>query len=98
MRLKHANGMRTEGDVKSGGCRAVAQRLADASNGMLTAEQDKQTRCHSWLSVVCRRPVIIDELSRKLFPLVFVYFNVAYWVIYLHISEESKSRVLQEGV
>lgn len=96
VRLKHINGMQTESDVKTaGGCRAVALRLADPGNGVRVPERLEQH--HPWYTVICRRPVIIDECSRKLFPLVFICFNVAYWAIYLHISEENKQRLLEQG-
>ena len=33
-------------------------------------------------------PSDIDKYSRVLFPVSFTCFNLMYWIIYLHISEE----------
>ena len=33
-------------------------------------------------------PSDIDKYSRVVFPVCFVCFNLMYWIIYLHISEE----------
>jgi hypothetical protein len=91
VRLKHINGMQTESDIKGG--RAVAMRLADPGTGGRAAERGDPGASLTWYETVSRRPAIIDECARKLFPLVFICLNVAYWTFYLHISEEYKNKL-----
>lgn len=33
-------------------------------------------------------PSDIDKYSRVVFPVCFICFNLMYWIIYLHISDE----------
>ena len=89
MRLKHVNGMQTESDIKSAGCRAVALRLADNGTGNSQPTIDCD---NTWYGAISRRPSIIDECARKLFPLVFVCFNFAYWVIYINLSKKEMAK------
>ena len=44
--------------------------------------------CRSWLSKFPTRSKRIDVISRITFPLVFAFFNMAYWSTYLFTEEE----------
>ncbi|XP_045612840.1 glutamate-gated chloride channel isoform X3 [Procambarus clarkii] len=47
-----------------------------------------QNCCRTWLSKFPTRSKRIDVISRITFPLVFAFFNMAYWSTYLFTEEE----------
>ena len=61
--------------------------LKNGISGRFTASRSTHLKAPSWYETLCRRPVIIDECSRKLFPIVFIFYNCAYWIIYMNISQ-----------
>ena len=48
----------------------------------------KKNCCRSWLSKFPTRSKRIDVISRIFFPIVFAFFNLAYWSTYLFREEE----------
>ncbi|XP_053973864.1 glutamate-gated chloride channel isoform X5 [Hylaeus volcanicus] len=48
----------------------------------------KKNCCRSWLSKFPTRSKRIDVISRIFFPIVFAFFNLAYWSTYLFRKEE----------
>ncbi|XP_033179248.1 glutamate-gated chloride channel isoform X5 [Bombus vosnesenskii] len=48
----------------------------------------KKNCCRSWLSKFPTRSKRIDVISRIFFPIVFAFFNLAYWSAYLFRKEE----------
>ena len=51
--------------------------------------------CYSLSGTCCmcvRKPALIDKWSRSIFPLVFLAFNLLYWFLYLHISENKDTK------
>lgn len=47
--------------------------------------------CRTWLSKFPTRSKRIDVISRITFPLVFAFFNMAYWSTYLFTEEEEEN-------
>ena len=64
-----------------GGNKSVASR-AVALPPILAC---KSKKLHKMMGIA---PSDIDKWSRILFPLSFFCFNLMYWVIYLHVSNE----------
>ena len=50
--------------------------------------QSRSNCCSSWLSKFPTRSKRIDVISRIFFPMVFAFFNLAYWSTYLFTDEE----------
>ncbi|XP_050733794.1 glutamate-gated chloride channel-like isoform X2 [Eriocheir sinensis] len=48
----------------------------------------RQNCCRTWLSKFPTRSKRIDVISRITFPIVFAFFNMAYWSTYLFTEEE----------
>ena len=48
--------------------------------------------CASWLAKFPTRSKRIDVISRNIFPMVFEFFNVAYWSTYLYTDEASEDK------
>lgn len=48
----------------------------------------KSKKLHKMMGIA---PSDIDKWSRILFPLSFFCFNLMYWIIYLHVSNEVAS-------
>jgi len=85
-------------DQKGSNCRVVTFQndvnSSKASNGAHNHsddEADLQDRSGSTTDDegvrYCRRAILLDELSRVLFPLSFMVFNVCYWVYYTQIAK-----------
>ncbi|XP_076182504.1 glycine receptor alpha 1 isoform X1 [Ptiloglossa arizonensis] len=54
----------------------------------LHTQPRKKNCCRSWLSKFPTRSKRIDVISRIFFPIVFAFFNLAYWSTYLFREEE----------
>jgi anionic glutamate receptor len=50
--------------------------------------QTRKECCRSWLAKFPARSKRIDVISRIVFPIVFAFFNLAYWSTYLFTEEE----------
>ncbi|MPC22596.1 Gamma-aminobutyric acid receptor subunit beta [Portunus trituberculatus] len=50
---------------------------------------DFPLRTHGLNKLYGCSPSDIDKYSRIVFPVCFVCFNLMYWIIYLHISDDS---------
>ncbi|KAG8202108.1 hypothetical protein JTE90_010470 [Oedothorax gibbosus] len=42
-------------------------------------------------------PSDIDKYSRLVFPVIFISFNLTYWIIYLHISDTQNEDIVALG-
>lgn len=70
------NGRFVDTEVVAKGPRGVDCRVVSFDNKAIDAEENKEE------SSFCRLAIRIDELSRLLFPLSFVLFNILYWSYY----------------
>ena len=50
----------------------------------------------SRLMQVSSEPDMIDQYSRVLFPLIFVVFNILYWIIYQYISTSTLEEMYEK--
>ena len=66
----------------------LKQRCVDRAVALPPILACKSKKLHKMMGIA---PSDIDKWSRILFPLSFFCFNLMYWIIYLHVSNEVAS-------
>nr|ALS46609.1 GABA gated chloride channel RDL3 [Tetranychus cinnabarinus] len=88
----------------SGGCGAtsttplISRRSMEQSEPPPTPITKHSTgKCKNPNKLLGVSPSDIDKYSRVIFPVCFICFNLMYWIIYLHISNEPNPDLIQLG-